>query len=100
MKLRRRAPNRTELFSFVMHLLVYRTFSDVVQPSSICRPTMIGHRIDDPLDDGLTNSAAGVSIRRPDSISRCVPASRALQREATRADQKAFAQGEAQVADV
>ena len=80
-----------------MYFLVEHALLDVVQPFDMPADDD-RHRIDDPLDDGLKQRR-----RRIDSTSRFdFPPRRvrALQREATRADQKAFAQGEAQVADV
>src|SRR5271167_1279339 len=56
------------------------------------------HRIDDPLDDSLKQRRRSIdSTARFDFPPRRI---RALQREATGADQKAFAQGEAQMSDV
>jgi hypothetical protein len=97
MKPRRRAPNRTQLFSFIVHFLVEHALLDIVQrfdvPANDDR-----HRIDGPLDDGLKQRCRRIdSTARFDFPPRRI---RALQREATGADQKAFAQGEAQMADV
>src|SRR5271163_620320 len=97
MKPRGRAPNRTQLFPFVVYFLVEHALLDIVQrfdmPADDDR-----HRIHDPLDDGLKQRRRSIdSTTRFDFPPRRI---RALQREATRADQKAFAQGEAQMADV